>query len=64
MSKKSIERSTIALLFTLVLIVFSLAEKDSKKLEKLYTTTQLIKKGSQALSDVAAEITPATNSNK
>jgi hypothetical protein len=58
MSKKGIERNIAALLFVLVLIVFSFAERDSKKLVRLYTTAQLYKKTPFFLSEVAAR-TPA-----
>lgn len=33
------ERNLIALLFVLVLITFSFAQRDSKRLERLYTLT-------------------------
>jgi hypothetical protein len=43
------------LLFVLVLVVFSLAERDTKKLERLYTTAPLLKKNASLLSEVAAQ---------
>jgi hypothetical protein len=46
MTKKGIERNIVVLLFVLVLVIFSFAERDSRKLEKLYTTAQLLKKTS------------------
>ena len=58
MSKKGIERNTAAVLFVLVLVVFSFAERDSKKLERLYTTAQLLKKNSSFLLEVAAQARP------
>lgn len=47
MNKKGIERNIIALLFILVLVAFSFAQRDSEKLEKLYTTAHLLKKSPQ-----------------
>lgn len=44
MKKSVVERNFAALLFVVVLITFSFAERDSKKIEKIYTTTALIKK--------------------
>ncbi|HEY0732966.1 MAG TPA: hypothetical protein VGD33_11145 [Chitinophagaceae bacterium] len=32
------ERSLVVLLFLLVMVIFSFAERDTKKLEKLYNT--------------------------
>ena len=54
MNKKGIERNLVVLLFVLVLIVFSFAERDSKKIERLYTTAQLLKNSSAVLSELAA----------
>ena len=56
MNKKGIERNIVVLLFVLVLIVFSFAERDSKKLERLYTTAQLLKQSSVVLSETAASL--------
>lgn len=53
MNRKGLERNLVVLLFVLVLVVFSFAERDSRKIEHLYTTAQLIKKSSVVLSDVA-----------
>ncbi len=39
MKKALAERNIVVILFVLVLIVFSFAQRDSKKLEKLYTIT-------------------------
>lgn len=36
MNKASIERSIVVVLFVLVIIVFSFAERDTKKLDRLY----------------------------
>lgn len=44
MSKKGFEQLIVVLLFILVMIVFSFAEKDSRKLDRLYNTTQLVQK--------------------
>ena len=44
MSKKRFEKYLVALLFVMVLVVFSFAERDSKKLERLYTTAHQLKK--------------------
>lgn len=44
MKRKGIERNLVILLFVLVLVVFSLAERDSRKLDKLYKTAQLLQK--------------------
>lgn len=37
MEKAKVERIVVVFLFVLVLVVFSFAERDSKKLDKLYT---------------------------
>jgi hypothetical protein len=44
MKRKGIEKSLVILLFVLVLVVFSFAERDSKKLDRLYKTAQLLQK--------------------
>lgn len=44
MKAKTVEQTLVVLLFLLVLVIFSLAEKDSKKLDRLYKTAQLIQK--------------------
>jgi hypothetical protein len=64
MNKKEIERNIIVLLFALVLVVFSFAERASKNLEKMYPAAQLSKQGSQVLSDVAVEFSVPVNSNQ
>ena len=53
MDKKGIERNIIVLLFVLVLVAFSFAQRDSQKLEKLYTTAVLLKKSPQTPSVMA-----------
>ena len=55
MNKKGIERNIVVLLFVLVLVVFSFAERDSRKLEKLYTTSQHLNNGSLNSPDIAAQ---------
>ena len=59
MNKKGIERNLVVLLFVLVLVVFSFAERDSKKIEKLYTTAQLLKESTVILADLSAQTAPA-----
>ena len=44
MKSNGLERTLVILLFVLVLIVFSFAERDSKKLNRLYKTAQLLQK--------------------
>lgn len=44
MKRKGIEKSLVILLFVLVLVLFSFAERDSKKLDRLYKTAQLLQK--------------------
>ena len=39
MKKAVLERNLVVILFVLVLIVFSLAERDSKKLERIYNSS-------------------------
>lgn len=48
MKRVLVERTLVVVLFVLVLIVFSFAERDSKKLERLYTT-HAIKKDARML---------------
>lgn len=63
MDKKGLERSLVVTLFVLVLVVFSFAERDSKKIERLYTTAQLIKNSSLLLSEVAVQAPPPATNN-
>jgi hypothetical protein len=58
MTKKGLERGLVAFLFVMVFVVFSFAERDSKKIERLYTTAQLLKKTAQHPSDVATQQAP------
>ena len=44
MKRKGIEKGLVILLFVLVLAVFSFAERDSKKLDRLYKTAELLQK--------------------
>ena len=63
MTKKGIERNIAGLLFVLVLVVFSFAERDSKKMERRYTTARLLKKTTPVVLEVAAELPPAPVAN-
>lgn len=42
MKRNGIEKGLVIFLFVLVLVIFSFAERDSKKLDRLYNTAQLI----------------------
>jgi hypothetical protein len=42
MRRKAIEKTLVILLFVLVFVVFSFAERDSKKLDRLYKTAHLL----------------------
>lgn len=44
MKRKGLEQLIVILLFILVLVIFSLAERDSRKLDRLYETVQLLQK--------------------
>jgi hypothetical protein len=46
MNRALLEKNLVIVLFILVMIVFSLAERDSKKIEKFYTASKLIQEGS------------------
>ncbi len=46
MKRAVLERNLVVILFILVLVVFSFAERDTKKMEQIYNATALIKKGS------------------
>lgn len=53
MTRKGVEKRLVVFLFVLVLVVFSFAERDSKKLERrLYNTARLLNKAVPA--DVAS----------
>ena len=39
MKKAIVERNLVVILFILVLVVFSFAERDTKKLERIYKTS-------------------------
>ena len=54
MKSKVAERNTVISLFVLVLITFSLAQRDSKRLERLYTTWQAKKTSPVAVKTTAA----------
>lgn len=42
MKKQGLEQLLVVLLFILVLVLFSFAERDSKKLDRLYKTAQIL----------------------
>jgi hypothetical protein len=42
MKKAILEKTTVAVLFVLVIVVFSFAERDSKKLVQLYTKNPIV----------------------
>jgi|GEM_PF-2004321 len=48
MKRAVFERNLVVFLFVLVLVVFSFAERDSRKLKQVYNTTVLLKKSSNA----------------
>lgn len=48
MKTRKIENTLVVLLFFLVLVVFSFADRDSKKLDRLYKTVQLLQKDQPA----------------
>lgn len=56
MKKEGLERNLVVLLFVMVLIVFSFADRDSKRLDRIYTTAQLLKQGSDAIALTASRI--------
>ena len=58
MEKAKVERIAVVFLFVLVLVVFSLAERDSKKLDKLYTNAPAVLK--QPYTAAAAQNTSPT----
>ncbi len=55
MNKNGFERNLVVLLFVLVLVVFSFAERDSRKLGRLYTIAQLLQRSTKLLSEVATQ---------
>ena len=62
MKQKGLERLTMILLFVLVLIVFSLAQRDTRKLDRLYKTATLLQKAGQ-LHTVHLPAAPAKAAN-
>ena len=42
MNRKGMERNLVVLLFVMVLIVFSFAQRDTAKLDRLYKTSALM----------------------
>ena len=64
MKRTLIERNLVVVLFAVVLVVFSFAERDSKKFEeKFLTAAQIIKKATMASleSTATATKTPAAS---
>jgi hypothetical protein len=52
MKRSLIERNLVVLLFVAVLITFSFAQRDSKKMEqKVYTATEILQKKTLALEE-------------
>jgi hypothetical protein len=43
MKRTLVERNIVAVLFVLVLVTFSMAQRDSKKIERIYTVTELVR---------------------
>jgi HAMP domain-containing protein len=48
MKRKGLEKLTVVVLFILVLILFAYAERDSRKLDRLYKTAQSLQQKSPA----------------
>jgi hypothetical protein len=44
MNKTALEKNLVIFLFIVVLVVFSFAERDSKKMNQMYTASQAVKK--------------------
>lgn len=58
MKRTTLERNIAGLLFVVVLVTFSFAQRDSKKMEKAYSATEVVQKrslASQLPSQPAAE---------
>ena len=49
MKKAIVERNLVVILFILVLVVFSFAERDSKKLERIYKTSAVKRTGAKQI---------------
>ena len=58
MKRNGIERNLVVFLFVLVLVIFSFAERDSKKLDRLYHTAQIIQKNNPT---VTVQLPPASS---
>jgi hypothetical protein len=43
MKRALLERNIVVVLFILVLVTFSMAQRDSKKIEKIYTVAELVR---------------------
>jgi hypothetical protein len=63
MKRNGIERNLVILLFVLVLVVFSFAERDSRKLDRLYKTAQLLQKKAPLNTAQASPAAPVRNTN-
>lgn len=59
MKRAIVERNMVAILFIAVLVAFSFAQRDTEKLERLYT--QVIKTGNQVYLAHAASQNTASN---
>jgi hypothetical protein len=44
MNRNGIERNLVVFLFVMVLVIFSFAQRDTQKLDRLYKTATLIQK--------------------
>jgi hypothetical protein len=56
MKRARFERNIVVLLFVLVLVIFSLAERDSKKLNKLYSN--VVESGKKIFNKESVASTP------
>ena len=66
MTKAFVERSTVVILFVLVLIVFSFAERDSKKITGQYnkkSTVETVKKATEYTVSAIQKPLPAAGKN-
>ena len=60
MNRAALEKNLVVFLFILVLVIFSFAERDSKKLDEMYATSQPVEKDATL---VLAKATRITNRN-
>ncbi|MGE5519655.1 MAG: hypothetical protein ACM3VS_06990 [Candidatus Dadabacteria bacterium] len=61
MKKIFAEKNIVVILFIIVLIAFSFAERDSKKLEKLYTGSELVQNSSISYAKIISRIIADAN---